>query len=289
SQYARQVAWAGKDYAKNPAGTEETVKSLRVVEVKAYYKSLLTKSRMVIVVVADLDRATLEKKIGTMLSAIPDGKPFQLKKQTYSPKQNTFVSEKKDYATNYIQGVTGAPLPGSTEYNAFMIAMRIFRDRNFLEVRTNNGLSYAPRTLFDDGVSPTANIMVSTTNPNKYVGVVQSLISKIKKEGFTPDEIKNMKSTYITRFYYNQETNNAQAGSLATYEVLHNDWHKALNMNEDLKKVNVADVNNVFNKYVTNLTWVYQGNPEQADVKLFTGAMTQQKLPPSKVKSKVNN
>ncbi len=55
------MAFAGKDYAKSPEGTETTVKGLSAAETKAYYKSLLTKSRMVIVVVADLDRAMLEK------------------------------------------------------------------------------------------------------------------------------------------------------------------------------------------------------------------------------------
>lgn len=286
SQYAKQVAFAGKDYAKAPEGTEATVKNLSAAETKAYYKSLLTKSRMVIVVVADLDKATLQNNISAMLASIPAGKAFELKKMSYAPTQNTFVSEKKDLATNYLQAVTGGPLPGTPEYNAFVLAMRIFYDRDFLEVRTNNGLSYAPQTYFDAGVSPSANIVVSTTNPNKYIGVVQTLISKIKKDGFTPEELKNMKSTYLTTFYYRQETNSAQAASLASNEVVHDNWRRFLTLNDDLKKVTVSDVNNVFKKYVNNLTWVYQGNPDQADPALFTGTKTADKLPPSKM---VNN
>ena len=289
SQYAKRIAFAGKDYAKTPEGTEETVKALTAAETKAYYKSLLTKSRMVIVVVADLDRSMLEKNIGAMLAAIPAGKSFQLKKVSYTPAQNTFVSEKKDFATNYIQAITGGPLPGTPEYNAFVLAMRIFSMRDMIEVRTKNGLSYAPYAYFDGGVSPTSNIVVSTTNPNKYVGVVQSLITKTKKEGFTVEELKNMKTTYVTRFYYGQETNNAQAGSFAANEVLHNNWHRALTLNDDLKKVTVDDINNVFKKYINNLTWVYQGNPDQADASLFTRSKSTQKLPPSKVESKIKN
>lgn len=289
SQYAKEVAFAGKDYAKSPEGKENTVNALSAAETKAYYKSLLSRSRMVIVVVADLDKDLLEKNIAAMLSGVPAGKPFELRKVSYTPAQNTFVSEKRELATNYIQAVTGGPLPGTPDYNAFALAMRIFDDRNFLEVRTNNGLSYAPETYFDGGVSPTANIVVSTTNPNKYVGVVENLITKIKKDGFTEDELNNMKSTYLTRFYYSQETNSAQAGSFATNEVLHNNWHKALTLNDDLKKVTVADINRAFNKYINNLTWVYQGNPDQADPSLFTGTKAKEKLPPSKLANKKSN
>ena len=282
---AKETAFSGKNYAKSPEGTEASVSRLTAEETKAYYKSILTKSRILIVVVGEIEKNILEEKIKAMLSAIPQGQPFMLKREMYSPKQNTFKSEKKELATNYIQGVTGAPLPGTTDFNPFNLGMRIFYDRNFLEVRTNNGLSYAPYSYFDGGLSPTANIGVSTTDPNKYIDVVNKLISKTKKDGFTEAEVRNMKSTYITSFYSRQETNSAQASSLAVNEILHNNWRRALTLNEDLKKVSAADVNKAFNKYVTSLTWVYQGDPSKVDPTLYSNSKV--KLPPSKVTNKV--
>lgn len=283
SKYAKSVAFAGKNYAKIPEGTEQTVKALTAAETKAYYSSILTKSRLVIVVVGELERANIEQKIAAMLKAIPAGKPFQQTKESYVPLKTSFVSEKKDFATNYIQAVSGGPLPGTADYNAFTLAMRIFYDRNFLEVRTNNGLSYAPYTYFDNGLSPSSNIVVSTKDPNKYIGVVTALIDKTKKTGFTEDELRNMKTSYLTRFYSQQETNSAQAASLAANEVLHNNWRRALTLTNDLKSVKVADINSAFNKYITKLTWVYQGNPEQVDPTLYTGEAPKTKLPESKV------
>lgn len=289
SKLARETAFAGKNYEKSPDGTEAVLTTLTPSETLEYYKSILTRSRLIIVVVGEIERPVIEQKIHAMLSKIPQGKPFILKKEIYSPGKNSFKTEKRDLATNYIQAVTGAPLPGTSDYNAFTLAMRIFYDRNFLEVRTNNGLSYAPYSFFSNGLSPSANIGVSTTDPNKYVNVVKNLVAKTKKEGFKEDELNNMKTTYITSFYYRQETNSAQAASLASNEVLHNNWHRALTLNEDLKKVSVADLNNVFNKYITNLTWVYQGDPSKADASLFTGANTNVKLPASKIKIKTKD
>ena len=183
-------------------------------------------------------------------------------------------------ATNYLQAITSAPQPGTPDFNAFNLAMRIFSQRHFLEVRTNNGLSYAPGSWFDGGTSPSANISVSTTDPNKYIGVLQKLIDKTKKEGFTKDELKNIKTGYLTGFFYRQETNNAQANFLVMNEVLHNNWKRAITISDDMKKVNLQELNGVFKKYITNLVWAYQGDPSKADASLFTSGKTENKILP---------
>ena len=163
-----------------------------------------------------------------------------------------------------------APLPGTADYNAFILAMRIFYDKHFLEVRTNHGLSYAPAVWFSQGLTPYANIYVTTTDPNKYIAVARQLIDKIKKEGFKEDDLKDMKATYATNVYSRQETNTAQAAALAANEVSHNNWQRANTIKDDMKKIKAADLNRVFNKYVTNITWVYQGNTKQVNPKLYT-------------------
>ncbi len=282
---AKGIAFAGKDNAKRPEGTVETVSALSAAETEAYYKSILTKSRMVIVVVGEFDKEVLKQHIEAMLANIPQGTAFNLKKETIAPVKNSFKAEKKELATNYIQGITSAPAPGTAEYNAFVLAMRIFSQRHFLEVRTKNGLSYAPGSWFDGGASPSANISVSTTEPDKYIAVVKALIAKTKKEGFTADELRNIKTQYLTGFFYRQETNSAQAASLAANEVLHNNWRRALTMSDDMKKVSLQELNAAFNKYISNIVWAYQGDPAKASPALFTGTPAK-KLPPSKLQPK---
>jgi len=285
---AKTTAFAGLNYAKDPMGSTASVTSLTAADTKDFYKSIATKSRMFFVVVADIDRSEIEQKIHALLSAIPDGKPFTYKKESFIAKKNTFKAEKKELATNYVQAVAAGPAPGTKDYNAFVLAMRIFYDRHFLEIRTNNGLSYAPITYFDGGLTPSANIVVSTTDPNKYIQVLHKLLDKTKK-GFTDDEVKDMKTTYITRQYYNQETNAAQAGSLASNEVLHNNWRRAITLNDDLKNITSKDVTAAFNKYLTNVSWVYQGDPPKVDPALYTQEPVKQKLPPSSLSNKKAN
>ena len=57
------------------------------------------------------------------------------------------------------------------------------------------------------GLSPYTTIQVTTTNPDKYIGVMDNLLVKTHGEGFNSDEVKNTKTGYVTSFYYQMETN----------------------------------------------------------------------------------
>ncbi|TWR27761.1 insulinase family protein [Mucilaginibacter achroorhodeus] len=269
-QYADKVAFAGRDYAKNPNGTPETIKALTAEETKKYYQSILTRSRMVIVVVADLNRADIEAKIKGLLSSIKQGAPYEMKKSFFRVYKNTFSAENRELATNYVEGVTSGPAPGTPDFDAFNVAMRIFADKHFLDVRTNNGLSYAPQSWFSVGSTSVAKFSVSTTQPDKYIAVFDKLVDRIKNNGFDAADVANMKVTYLTGFYYKNETNTAQAGSLVANEVLHNNWRRSLTLADDVKKLTPTQVSDAFRKYIGNIIWVYQGDTKKVNPILFT-------------------
>jgi len=271
---AMETAFKGMDYEKSAMGTIENVQKFTPQETKAYYKSILTRSRIFIVVVGDINKADLEKKMTALLNKIPQGKPFVLKRATYTPQKNSFVSMKKDVATNYIMGISSAPPANSKDYFPGAIASGLFRDRSFLEVRTKNGLSYAPSAYITSGLTPYSVMYVTTKEPDKYIAVVRNMVDQIKKEGFTNDEVKNKKNTYATYQYYDNETNQSLCALIANNELKLNDWKHALTIKEDLKPVQTTDVNRVFNKYIGNFTWVYQGDPKQVNPVLFTQPQT---------------
>lgn len=269
-KYADKIAFAGRSYAEDPEGTVDIIQKLTPDETKAYYQSILTRSRMVIVVVADLDRSMLETRLKIMLDGIKQGAPFEFKKTFFRVYQNTFSSESRDLATNYIEGITSGPEAGSADFDAFQVAMRIFANRHFLDVRTNNGLSYAPQAWFSSGATSVAKVSVSTTQPDKYIAVFDKLVDKIKTEGFKPDEVADMKVTYLTGFYYKNETNSAQASSIAANEVVYGDWRRSLTLVDDVKKLTTEDVSDAFRKYIGNTVWVYQGDTKKVTPTLFT-------------------
>lgn len=278
---SKQNAFAGKSYAKDPNGSLETVSKLTASATKTYWKSVFTRSRMVIVVVADLDKATIEEKIKQMLAKVPAGTPFIQKRASYSAPANTFKPQKRDNATNYVLGITGGPQAGTPDYNAFVLAMRVFDARHFLEIRSKHGLSYAPGAWISQGATTYSNIYVTTTEPDKYIAVARQLIDKVKSEGFTAEELKNIKTQYLTSEYTRQETNEAQAGSLAFNEVIYGNWKRAKTIKDDMKHVTLDEMNNVFRKYISHITWSYQGDPKKVTPALYTQKETP-KMPEEK-------
>jgi len=279
---ANQIAFADRDYAKEPQGTPAIISQLTAAETKAYYNSILTRSRMFIVVVADLDKADIEARVGQLLATIKKGTPVEMKESFFRKYNNSFNEEQRDLATNYVEGVTSGPELDAPDYTAFTIAMRIFANRHFLDIRTKNGLSYAPQAWFSPGSTAVAKFSVSTTQPNKYIAVFDKLVDSTKKHGFNIAELADMKVSYLTGFYYKNETNTAQASSLAANEVLHGDWKRALTLLDNVNKVTLQDIDNAFNKYIGNIVWVYQGDTKKVDPTLYkNGTMHQADNPVS--------
>ena len=106
---ANQIAFADRDYAKEPQGTPAIISQLTAAETKAYYNSILTRSRMFIVVVADLDKADIEARVGQLLATIKKGTPVEMKESFFRKYNNSFNEEQRDLATNYVEGVTSGP------------------------------------------------------------------------------------------------------------------------------------------------------------------------------------
>ena len=271
---AMQTAFKGMDYAKSPNGTIENLRKLTPQQTKAYFQSILTRSRIFIVVVGDISKEDLQQKMSALTEKIPQGKPFTLKRTTYIPPTNSFVAKQKDNATNYILGISSAPQANSKDYYASALASGLFYDKMFLEVRTNHGLSYAPAAYLTSGLTPYSVMYVTTKEPDKYIAVARNLVDKIKREGFPADDVKNMKNTYATYQYYDNETNSSLCSLVAGAELTQGDWKKALTLKEDLQPITPADVNKTFSKYIGNFTWVYQGDPKKVTPKLFTQPQT---------------
>ena len=50
---------------------------------------------------------------------------------------------------------------------------------------------------------------------------------------------------------------------MAANEVLFDNWHRALTLVDDVKKLTTEQVSDAFRKYITNIVWVYQGDPKK--------------------------
>ena len=141
-----------------------------------------------------------------------------------------------------------------------MLAMTILRNRFFVELRTKRSLSYAPSAFYATSAmkNPYVVFYISTTDPKQSLQVMIDEINKVKNQGFTEKELKDMKESYLTGHFMGLETNDSQTMSLGLAEIA-GDWHKTESFMADVDKSTVQDLNAVFNKYSSSINWTYLG------------------------------
>jgi len=73
----------------------------------------------------------------------------------------------------------------------------------------------------------------------------------------------------LTSHYLDQETNAAQAGELARYELVGGGWRNSTTLLDRLRAVTPQDVRRVANTYIKNLQFIVIGNPAKIDRQIF--------------------
>ena len=97
-------------------------------------------------------------------------------------------------------------------------------------------------------------------------------IARIQREPVTEGELKSTVQHYLTRHYLRQETNAAQAGELAQYELIGGGWQNGFTFLDRLRAVTPEDVRRVAQTYMRNMRFVVLGNPRVVDKSVFLPA-----------------
>lgn len=261
TELSERTAYAGQPYANNPSGTVETIARFKTEDLKRYHKEALQTSRLLLVVVGDVDAAEIRPKIAATFGALPRGNYQEKSLTSLTFTTPTVETSTRTLPTNYIQGVFSAPSLADPDYYPLQVATTILRDRVFEEVRVKRNLSYAPNAFLNTRAANTGGIYVSAVDANKAIGVMLDEIQKLQNEPVDDSDISGVTGQYLTTYYLGQETNVAQAGDLATYELIGGGWRNSVTFLDKVRAVKAADVRRVARKYMRNLRFVVLGNP----------------------------
>lgn len=252
----------GKNYAKIAQGTEESIRKISLDNLKEYYSSLLGRKRIFLVVVGNINKEDLKRKVEASFAKLPEGSSPVIEKQTIIAQPTNHI-EDRDIATNYIRGYMSAPKMDSKEGVAMMVAMRVLTERLFIEIRTKRGLSYAPAAFYANGIvnSPYNAIYVSTIDPKQSIEVMVNEINKLRKDGFTRKELIDVQQSFLTNHYMGLETMDSQSGNLGLAELKGN-WKLAEEFSNIVNDISLDDINKAIKKYTENISWTYLGKKE---------------------------
>ncbi|HKP46680.1 MAG TPA: pitrilysin family protein [Pyrinomonadaceae bacterium] len=266
-----RVAYAGHPYLNRPEGTLESVTRLTAEDLRAYHRRMLETSRLLLVIVGDLDAAQLKPRIAAAFGKLPKGNYHNETPPSLSFPASTVEVTERSLPTNYIQGIFTAPSLTAPDIYPMMVASSLLRDRVFQEVRVKRNLSYAPSAFLGTQAANVGGIYVTAVDANQAVSVMLSEINRLQTQAADQYDINGVVSQYLTTYYMGQETNAAQAGNLAAYELIGGGWRNSFDMIARLHSVTPADVQRVAQKYMHNLRFVVLGNPKSVDTKIFTG------------------
>jgi len=266
-----KVAYAGHPYLNRPEGTAETVTKLTAEDLRAYHQRVMQTSHLLLVIVGDLDATQLKSRLATTFGKLPRG---DYKAQTPPPlafNSSTLDVTTRELPTNYIQAFYTAPPITSPDIYPMYVASSLLRDRVFEEVRVKRNLSYAPDAFLRTQAANIGGIYVTAVDANQAVRVMLNEMTRLQREPVSKDDISSIIAQFLTTYYIGQETNAAQAGGLAQYELIGGGWRNSLQFLEKLRAVTPDDVQRVSQKYMKNLRFVVLGNPSAIDKTVFVG------------------
>lgn len=267
-----KIIYAGHPYSIDPIGTPETLAAITPAQLREHHKRSMETTRLLLVVVGDIDAAELKTKVAATLGTLPKGSYQEAVLPALDFSKPSVDVVARQLPTNYIKGDFAAPSLSSSDYYPMRVAMSILANRVFQEVRVKRQLSYAPNADMDNMGANTANIYVTAVDANQAIDVMLKEIQRIKKEPISSDELSGAAGEFLTNYYLKQQTNAAQAGDLARYELIGGGWRNSFDFLNHVREVTPDAVRAAANKYMKNIRFVVIGDPTAINKSLFTSA-----------------
>jgi zinc protease len=267
---ADSIAFTGHPYAIPVTGTEASISSLDAKALRDYQASQFVKSRMLLVVVGNVDRAHIERLVRATLSKLPAG-DYKWESPPRLPQgKSAVVIEQRSLPTNYIVGYYSGPLANTADYQALRIATSVLTGRMFAEIRSRQNLTYDVHAPFLDRAASAGGLYVTTTSPDTTLKLMYTAVKELQEGLLDPDGLDRLEQQFLTEYFLDNETNDAQADFLARSELYRGDYNLADRFVDELRSVTPEAVQRVARQYMKGIRFAYVGDPAKLHVNLIT-------------------
>ncbi len=238
-----RVAYANHPYLNRVEGTAESVSRLTVEDLRRYHQKVLETSRLLLVIVGDLDSAKVRsagrpRVLANCRAGLISRNLFRnwrlINRRSKSPpaicRQTTFrdsLRRRRQTRRIFIRCASPARFC-ATGFFRKCARKEISRMRRTLSCR-NQGANIG-------------GIYVTAVDANQSVQLMLDEIARLQKEPIEDEDIQAVVAQYLTTYYMGQETNAAQAASWPQYELLGGGWRNSIVFVEKLSAVTPADV-----------------------------------------------
>jgi len=260
---ADSIAFSGHPYGIPVSGTEASISAIDTQALKAYHDSQIVKSRMLLVVVGNVDRTHVEKLVRSTLAQLPVGNYKWTAPPRLPERPAALIVESRMLPTNYLIGYYSGPLANSDDYQALRIATSVLTGRLFAEIRTRENLTYDVHAPFVDRAASAGGLYVSTVSPDTTLKLMRSAVTELQRGLLDRDGLERLEQQFLTEYFLDNETNGAQADFLARSQLYRGDYRAAEKFVDELKSVTPEAVRRVAQRYMKGIRFAYVGDPSK--------------------------
>jgi len=262
---ADSLLYVGHPYGFSPTGNESSLFSLSLGQLRNYEASQMVTSRMLLVVVGNIDRARLEPLVQQAFGSATPGNYVWSPPRPVGHLGRALLARPADLPTNYVLGYYAGPEAKDRDYRALRVANAVLSGRFFTEIRSRRNLSYEVDAPFVERALSSGGVYVSTVDPNETLREMRTEITRLQTELIDPEGLDRLVEQFITDFFLKNETNGDQATFLARAQIYQGDYRAAGRFVEDLRKVTPEDVRRVARTYMHDFRFVYLGKTDALD------------------------
>jgi zinc protease len=262
SRLADSLAYVGHPYGFSPDGTEASLRSIRLADLQHYQATQMVTSRMLVVVVGNVERSRVEQLVQNTLARLPRGNYAWSPPHLPQNLGRALVVREAQLPTNYIRGYYGGPAARDPDYQALRIATAVLSGRFFTEIRSRRNLSYEVEAPFVERAIASGGVYVTTVDPNTTLQLMRAEIDRLQRELIDPRGLERLVQQFITDYFLKNETNGDQATFLARAQIFQGDYRAASRFVDDVRRVRPEDVRRVARQYMHDFRFVYLGKPD---------------------------
>ena len=261
SYLADSIAYVGHPYSIDPIGTARSIPGISRADLVRYHGEQITTSRMLLVVVGQVDRARIERLVRGTLGTLPRGGYTWTAPPAPVVRGDALVVEHRVLPTNYIMGYFHGPASSNTrDYYAVRVATAVLSGRLFGEIRSRRNLTYAVHAPFHERALSAGGIYVTTVSPDLTMGLIREEVESLQREVISRQGLSELVQQFITEYFLSNETNAAQADFLARAQVYQGDYRAGERFVDELRKVDPDDIRRVARLYLRDARFAYVGD-----------------------------
>ncbi len=258
SRLAERLAFEGHPYAVDVNGTEASLTTLDLDDLRTYHEQQFVRSRMLLAVVGPIDRSTIETTLRSTLGNLPPGSYAWTPPPRWAKPEARVAVEERMLPTNYIVGYFAGPETVADDYPSFQVAVNVLSGYVSSLIR-DRGLSYAAGAYVIDRAAAGGAVTVSTVRPTESLEIINRAIEIFRENAIDRSVLRNYAEDSALEYYLSNQTSSQQAEFLATSLLLRGRPQSVVGWVADLRAVAGNQVRGIFRNYIGKIQYGYLG------------------------------